>query len=135
MKCEHKHRIKAISIPIKETGELDYEELLEIVTKINTNDTDKVLTWFEVLVCIDCNTVLEQNDVFIPNCELKFCWNCAEDEETGNVGDDGLCCACRELYQKDGTTFERCIKCDGLIEYGGKNKTKCGDGCKCNEVK
>lgn len=65
MKCEHKHRIKAISIPIKENGELNYEELLEIVTKINTKDTNKGFTWSEVLVCIDCNTVLEQNDVFI----------------------------------------------------------------------
>lgn len=71
MKCEHKHMIKAISIPVTDAGhnELDYEELLEIVQKIVNKDTDPGFTWFEVLVCIDCNTVLEQNDVFIPDTE------------------------------------------------------------------
>ena len=64
----------------------------------------------------------------------KYCWNCAEDEETGTIGNDGLCEECRELYKKDGITFERCVKCGGLIEHGGKNKTKNGDGCTCNEV-
>lgn len=66
MKCKHKHTIKAISIPITKSGELDYEELLKIVQKINVEDTNSEFTWFEVLVCIDCNTVLEQNDVFVP---------------------------------------------------------------------
>ena len=65
MKCKHENRIKAISIPIKETGELDYEKLLETVTKINAKDTNKGFTWFEVLVCTDCNKVLEKNNVFI----------------------------------------------------------------------
>lgn len=66
--------------------------------------------------------------------KLNYCWNCTEDEETQTIGDDGLCDACRDLYEKDGTTFIRCGKCGGLIEYGGKNKTKRGDACTCNEV-
>lgn len=69
MKCEHEHMIKAISIPVTDDGhnELDYEELLETVQKIVNKDTDPGFAWFEILVCIDCNTVLEQNDVFIPS--------------------------------------------------------------------
>lgn len=69
MKCKHEHVIKAISIPMTDNGrgELDYEELLKIVQKIVSKDTDPGFTWFEVLVCIDCDTVLEQNDVFIPD--------------------------------------------------------------------
>lgn len=69
MVCKHKHVIKAISIPITDGGygELDYEELLKIVQKIVSKDTNPGFTWFEVLACIDCNTVLEQNDVFIPD--------------------------------------------------------------------
>lgn len=67
-KCKHEHTIKAISIPITTDGkrELDYKELLELVQKIVSKDTDPGFTWFEVLACIDCNTVLEQMDVFIP---------------------------------------------------------------------
>lgn len=63
--------------------------------------------------------------------ELDSCWNCGEDEETQTIGDDGLCESCRDLYSKDGTTFERCGKCCGLIEYGGKDATKQGDACTC----
>lgn len=67
-KCEHEHVIKAISIPMTDNGrgELDYDELLKIVQKIVSKDTDPRFTWFEVLACIDCDTVLEQMDVFIP---------------------------------------------------------------------
>lgn len=66
--CKHEHTIKAISIPITTDGkrELDYDELLEIVQKIVSKDTDPGFTWFEVLACIDCDTVLEKMDVFIP---------------------------------------------------------------------
>ena len=69
MICKHEHVIKAISIPMTDNGrgELDYEELLKIVQKIVSKNTDPGFTWFEVLACIDCNTVLEQNDVFIPD--------------------------------------------------------------------
>lgn len=64
MRCKHEHRIKAISIPINDNG-LDYEGLLETIQKIISKDTKPGFGWFEVLVCIDCNTVLEQNEVFI----------------------------------------------------------------------
>ena len=63
--------------------------------------------------------------------ENKYCWNCTEDEETGDIGADGLCDTCRELYLKVGTSFKRCCRCGGLVEYGGKNKTKKFDGCNC----
>ena len=69
MNCKHEHTIKAISIPVTDDShsELDYEELLKIVQKIVNKDIDPGFTWFEVLVCIDCGVVLEQNDVFIPD--------------------------------------------------------------------
>lgn len=69
VECTHQHTIKTISIPITNDGmgELDYDELLSIVQKIVNKDTLPGFTWFEVLVCIDCDTVLEQNDVTIPD--------------------------------------------------------------------
>ena len=68
------------------------------------------------------------------NDKVKLCWNCVEDDETGPIGNDGLCEYCRGLYEKDGTTFERCLVCNGLIEHGNKNATKDGDQCICKVI-
>lgn len=56
MECKHKHVIKAISIPMTNDGrgELDYEELLKIVEKIVSKDTDPGFTWFEILMYFSC---------------------------------------------------------------------------------
>lgn len=105
--CKHEYAIKAISIPMTDNGrgELDYEELLNIVQKIVSKDTDSGFTWFEVLVCLDCGELLEQNDVFIPDPE------CSHEIEHGEFE----CGGCKLDVQKS-DTYTR-IRVDGKYDF------------------
>lgn len=57
-------------IPLTINGKLDYERMTINLQKILSKTPG--FKWMEVLVCSDCNTVLENNLVFnptlIPNC-------------------------------------------------------------------
>ena len=106
--CKHEHAIKAISIPVTDNGrgELDYEELLNIVQKIVSRNTDSGFTWFEVLVCLDCGELLEQNDVFIPDPEEP----CHEIEHG-----EFECGKCKLNIRKSDTYT--CIRVDGKYDF------------------
>lgn len=66
--CQHKCTKKMIPIPLtEEHGGLDYEELLDTVQTIVNKSPGFV--WSEILICLDCGRVLEQNEVFIPDPE------------------------------------------------------------------
>lgn len=63
MECEHKNMCKVMVIS-KKDDKLDYHAMLESLNKIV--DRTENHEWHEMLICIDCDTVLEHNTVFNP---------------------------------------------------------------------
>ena len=62
--CKHNNTVKVMEIPITE-GELDYNKLNKSVNKIINNVKNH--EWCEMLLCLDCETILEVNKVFNPS--------------------------------------------------------------------